>query len=335
MSYWEFFGLTRDPFGSTPDPAMFYKTLGHEDCFERLKLAIQLQRGLSVIIGDVGYGKTTIKVALIQELLAGGAHEIGVVNNPRDCRTDVQFLRAVLGQFGLESESRTALDLTTEFLRYLEAMHLAKRKVLLIIDEGQNLSGSHLEILRTFLSFETPTEKLINIAIFAQPELEEKIRRKRNLAQRVTMDHKLNPLNRKDTGGLIAHRLMLSRPAPAAASPSESANDAQIYPILSHFGPLNASIKYTESAIDVIHERSAGIPRLITNFCADCLIEAAFLRRHDIDAALAGEVIGRRVFTGADEGGRPVRQIQTTLGIGETADGLVSLDDARERRRAR
>jgi general secretion pathway protein A len=308
MSYYEFFGLSREPFGTTPDPSMFYKTLGHEDCYERLKLAVQLQRGLSVIIGDVGYGKTTIKVALIQELQAGAEYEIGIVNNPRDCRTDVQFLRSVLGQFGLTPQSRTALDLTNEFLRYLEAMHLARRKVLLIIDEGQNLSSSHLEILRTFLSFETPTAKLINIAIFAQPELEEKILRKRNLAQRVGMDHKLNPLNRKDTGGLIAHRINLS-----------------------HFGHLDAFI-YTEDAIDAIFERSHGIPRAITNFCSDCLIEAAFLRRKTIDAALVNEVIGRRIFTGADEDGRAVRQIQTTLGIPE---GVVSMDDERERRRAR
>src|SRR3954453_5069502 len=123
MTYFARFGLDREPFGTTPDPAMFYRTLGHEDCYERLKLAIMLQRGLSVIIGDVGYGKTTIKVALLQELHGNSAYEIGIINNPRDCRTDVQFLRAVLEQFGVAPAGRTALDLTTEFLRYLEAMH--------------------------------------------------------------------------------------------------------------------------------------------------------------------------------------------------------------------
>ena len=288
MTYFQRFGLTREPFGTTPDPEMFYKTLGHEDCYERLKLAIRLQRGLSVIIGDVGYGKTTIKVALLQGLQgtrgrANGrsadhhaAVEIGIVNNPRDCRTDVQFLRSILGQFGVAAAGRTGLDLTTEFLRYLQAMHLARRTVLLVIDEGQNLAGSQLEILRTFLSFETPTEKLINVVIFAQPELEEKIVRKRNLAQRVGMDHKLNPLNRRDTAGMIAHRLAV------AGRPSDAP-------------PL-----FTEEAIDVIHERSRGIPRAITTFCADCLVEAIFLNRDRVDGALATDVIGRRVFTGTD-----------------------------------
>jgi type II secretory pathway predicted ATPase ExeA len=302
MSYFRHFGMEREPFGTTPDPAMFYRTLGHEDCYERLKLAIALQRGLSVIIGDVGYGKTTIKVALMQELQGDGSHEIGIVNNPRDCRTDVQFLRAVLGQFGVDASGRTALDLTTEFLRFLETMHLAGRRPLLIIDEGQNLSGSHLEILRTFLSFETPTQKLIGVVIFAQPELEEKILRKRNLAQRVGMDHKLNPLNRRDTAAMIAHRLRVA------------GRDSDAAPI------------FTDEAIDVIHDRSQGIPRAITNFCAECLVEAIFMARDQVDGALASEVIGRRVFTGTDADGRTVSQVQRGLSI-------LSMAEERERRR--
>jgi general secretion pathway protein A len=305
MTYYRHFGMEREPFGTTPDPAMFYKTLGHEDCYERLKLAILLQRGLSVIIGDVGYGKTTIKVALLQELTGDPRFEIGIVNNPRDCRTDVQFLRAILEQFGVDAAGRTALDLTTEFLRYLEAMHIAERQVLLVIDEGQNLSSSHLEILRTFLSFETPTQKLINVVIFAQPELEEKILRKRNLAQRVGMDHKLNPLNRRDTAAMIAHRLHVAGRDP------------------------NAPSLFTNDAIDVIHERSHGIPRAITNFCADCLVEAVFTGQPVVDGLLAAEVIGRRVFTGTDSDGRAVTQVQRGLAIQRP----VSMEEERERRR--
>jgi general secretion pathway protein A len=306
MTYFKQFGLTREPFGTTPDPAMFYRTLGHEDCYERLKLAIALQRGLSVIIGDVGYGKTSIKVALLQELQVEPSYEIGIVNNPRDCRTDVQFLRAVLEQFGVHAGGRTALDLTTEFLRYLEAMHVAGRRPLLVIDEGQNLSGSHLEILRTFLSFETPTQKLIDVVIFAQPELEEKILRKRNLAQRVGMDHKLNPLNRRDTAAMIGHRLRV-------------AGRAEGEP------PV-----FTEEAIDVIHDRSQGIPRAITNFCAECLVEAVFLGVDQVDGSLATEVIGRRVFTGTDADGRAVTQVQRGL---ELPDAVISMAKERERRR--
>jgi len=306
MTYYRHFGMEREPFGTTPDPAMFYRTLGHEDCYERLKLAIALQRGLSVIIGDVGYGKTTIKVALLQELHGNPAIEIGIVNNPRDCRTDVQFIRAILGQFGVDASGRTALDLTTEFLRYLEAMHVDGRHPLLIVDEGQNLSGSHLEILRTFLSFETPTQKLLDVVIFAQPELEEKILRKRNLAQRVGMDHKLNPLNRRDTALMIAHRVSV-----AGRNPADHA-------------------LFTDEAINVIHDRSQGIPRAITNFCAECLIEAAFLQLDQVDAQLAAEVIGRRVFTGTDTDGHQVKQVQRGLGI---AEPVISMKEERERRR--
>lgn len=273
MSYYSFFGLIREPFGTTPDPEMFYKTLGHEDCYERLKLAIQLQRGLAIILGDIGYGKTTIKVALLRELQRDKAYEIAIINNPRDCRTDVQFLRAVLIQFGLQPEGRSGLEYTNQFLQFLETMHVQGRRVLLVIDEGQNLSGAQLEILRTFLSFETPTAKLINVVIFAQNELEDKIVRKRNLAQRVGMDHKLNPLNRRDTAGLIAHRLHVAGLPPDGAI-------------------------FTDEAINVIHSASRGIPRAITNFCADCLVEAVFLGHRTVDATLAATVIEGRVFKG-------------------------------------
>ncbi|MDP9358878.1 MAG: hypothetical protein M3R02_27090, partial [Chloroflexota bacterium] len=152
-------------------------------------------------------------------------------------------------------------------------------------------------------------QKLINIVIFAQPELEEKIVRKRNLAQRVGMDHKLNPLNRRDTAGMIAHRLAIAgRPAGAP--------------------PL-----FVPEAIDVIHERSGGVPRAITNFCADCLVEAAFLGRDNVDGALAADVIGRRVFTGTpglagrhgsdlDPGDGPIIQSRIPIG-GETLRATV------------
>ncbi len=273
MTYYKFFGLEREPFGTTPDPQMFYKTLGHEDCYERLKLAIQLQRGLAIILGDIGYGKTTIKVALLTELQRDPAFEIAIINNPRDCRTDVQFLRAVLTQFGLRPDGRSGLDYTNQFLQFLEMMHVRGQRVLLVIDEGQNLSGTQLEILRTFLSFETPTAKLINVVIFAQNELEDKIVRKRNLAQRVGMDHKLNPLNRRDTAGMIAHRLTVARL------------------------PQGQTI-FDEAAVDVIHEASRGIPRAITNFCADCLVEAVFLGHRVVNAELAAAVIETRVFKG-------------------------------------
>jgi type II secretory pathway predicted ATPase ExeA len=201
------------------------------------------------------------------------AFEIAIINNPRDCRTDVQFLRAVLTQFGLRPDGRSGLEYTNQFLQFLETMHVQGRRVLLVIDEGQNLSGAQLEILRTFLSFETPTAKLINVVIFAQNELEDKIVRKRNLAQRVGMDHKLNPLNRRDTAGMIAHRLAVA-------------------------GLPRGQVLFDDEAVDVIHEASRGIPRAITNFCADCLVEAVFLGHHAVSAELATAVIETRVFKG-------------------------------------
>jgi len=273
MSYYQFWGMTRDPFGTSPDPDMFYRTLGHEDCYERLKLAVLLKRGLSVVLGDVGYGKTTIKVALLRELQALKALEIAIVNNPHDCPSDFQFQKAVLQEFGVAPAGRNGLDLSTQFLEFLRDRNEADRNVLLVIDEGQNLSSSHLETIRSWLSFEKPEEKLINIAIFAQNELEPRIARKRNLAQRVAMDHKLNPLTQHDTGGLIHHRL--------------------------HVAGLAASTAlFSTDAIAAVYWASQGVPRVITNTCADALIEAVALRQPIVDAALVRTVAERKVFKG-------------------------------------
>jgi general secretion pathway protein A len=273
MSYYQFWGLDRDPFGTTPDPDMFYKTLGHEDCYERLKLAILLKRGLSVVLGDVGYGKTTIKVALLQELQRDPSFEIAVINNPRDCPSDFQFLRAVLREFRLPPVGRTGLDLSTQFLEFLQQKYTERKTVLLVIDEGQNLTTSYLEMIRSWLSFETPSEKLINIAIFAQNELEPRIVRKRNLAQRVAMDHKLNPLNRRDTEGLICYRMR------AAGLP-------------------DGTTVFTDAAVDAIYNTSHGVPRVITNTCADVLIEAVFQKQRLVDADLVQAVAERKLFRG-------------------------------------
>jgi general secretion pathway protein A len=275
MSYYEFFGMSREPFGTTPDPEFFYKTLGHQDCYERLKLAILLKRGLSIVLGDVGYGKTTIKVALLQELQTDPSFQIAIINNPRECRSEFQFLRAVLREFSMAPRGQSSLDLSNSLLEFLQTQYTEGKNVLLVIDEGQNLTTAHLEMLRAWLSFETPKEKLINIVIFAQNELEQRIIRKRNLAQRIGMDHKLNPLNRKDTEGLIVHRLRAA-------------------------GLQDSAVIFSSQAIDTIFELSKGIPRVITNICADALIEAVFMRTMTIDQDFIRAVDDKRVFKGVE-----------------------------------
>lgn len=255
-------------------------------------MAIQRHRGLAVVIGEAGYGKTTIMQALLAELQQDQRLAIGIVPDPRVCRTDVQFLRAVLGQFGVEATGRTGLDLMTEFVRFLTELPGTGRTALLVIDEGQHLTGSQLEILRTFLSVETPASAAIDVVIFAAADLEEKIGRKRNLARRVGMVHRLNPFNRRDTAGLIAHRLAVGGHPRANGRPL-----------------------FTEDAVDVIAERSGGIPRAIAGLCDASLREADRRRRDQIDGALAAAVADRGAQT-ARGNGEPVTQIRLELPFG-------------------
>ena len=257
------------------DRSTWYASLGQEDCLERLLLAVE-DGGCSVVYGEAGYGKSSVKLALLREAHRPGAFAIGRIDDPRACRTDVQFLRALLEQFGVAASGRTALDLTTDLLRALQALAGDGRRALLVVDDGHHLSGSQLELLRTALSA-SPT---LSVAIFAEPELAEKIGRKRALAQRVTMEHTLNPLNRRDTAGLVVHRL-----------------------------GGDEAIGATDEALTAIHAHTGGVPRAIVDLCARCRAAATAWGRAEIDrelvaAAIAGERAGATRRDPAEDNGR-------------------------------
>ncbi|HEV2107702.1 MAG TPA: AAA family ATPase [Thermomicrobiales bacterium] len=284
MSAYRHLGLARDPFApSSSDHAMFHRTLGHEDCLQRLQRAIHRQSGLALVLGEAGYGKSTIKTALLHELRRDADIEIGIIDDPRACRTDVQFLRAILDQFGLVADGRSALDLISGFQHYIGDHDAAGRTMLLVIDEGHHLTSAQLEIVRTLLSFDPNGDQSqrVMVVIFAQPELEEKIRRKRNLARRLSMTHTLNPLNRRDTAALIGHRLNLAGQ------------------------PVDAPYLLPEDAIEVIYECTGGVPRAIIDASDACLDAAIALGQTTVDAALAARASAIAVARANASGGTP------------------------------
>jgi type II secretory pathway predicted ATPase ExeA len=284
MSGHRLLGLATDPFDlSSNEQAMFYRTLGHQDCLERLQRAIGHQSGLVLVAGDTGFGKSTIRHALLHELQGDNRTTIGTIDDPRACRTDVQFLRAILAQFALPEGGRSAFDLISTLRRFIGDRETADGSVLLVLDDGHYLTSAQLEILRTLLSFDPDPDsgKRVTVVIFARPELEEKIRRKRNLARRLNLVHNLNPLNRSDTAALIRHRLT------AAGHPDD------------------APCPFHEDAIEAIYERTAGIPRAIIAAGNACLEEAHALGLTTIDGVVAARVSAIAVAQGA----RPIRGV--------------------------
>ncbi len=272
------FGLSREPFSpeAAPDPELFYPALGHEDCLERLRLTVALGLGLGLVTGETGYGKSTVRAALLDEIAHYPGLTIAVIDDPTDCRTDVLFLRRIMAHLGLAGTGRTGLDLSTALLRELEVRRAAGEAVLLVIDDAHRLAGNQLDVLRTLLTATTPAP--LTVLLFGEPELLDKVARKRNLAQRAAMSHTLNPLNRRDTAGLIGHRLAVA-------------------------GLTTGQDLFTGEAIDAIHVATGGVPAAIIALAAAGLDEAVAAGTGVIDGDLARRLIGTR--PGRENGASP------------------------------
>jgi type II secretory pathway predicted ATPase ExeA len=242
-------GLSEAPFRLGPDPRYFFRTQGHERALQRLYLSIEQKTGLDIIYGDYGTGKSTIAEILLQRYASRDDFVVGRITNP-GVPTVFQFYKLLLDCFGVEVQGRSTLNYSRALEGFALDTNLAENKsVLLIIDEGESLSPTFIDVLRTVLNFETPQKKFIQMTILAQLELIIKMKRKRNFVSRINMSYALNPLERDETKGLIEHRLRQA-------------------------GWEGTPIWFPEETIDVIFERSKGVPRSITSICREGLNQA-------------------------------------------------------------
>ena len=242
-------GLGEAPFRLGPDPRYFYRTQGHERALQRLYLSIEQNTGLDIIYGDYGTGKSTIAEILLQKYASQDSFIVGRITNP-GVPTVFQFYKLLLDCFGVEVQGRSTLSYSRALEQFALDTNLAENKsILLIIDEGESLTPTFIDVLRTVLNFETPKRKFIQITILAQLELIIKMKRKRSFVSRINMSYALNPLERDETKGLIEHRLKEA-------------------------GWNGEPVWFPEDTIDIIFEESKGVPRSITSICREGLNQA-------------------------------------------------------------
>ncbi|HTX59640.1 MAG TPA: AAA family ATPase [Verrucomicrobiae bacterium] len=239
MAYYRFFGLEREPFLDTADP-YFYCELGAlRRAKERLAASVDASRGLTVVLGAPGTGKTSLSGALEQELLADDRVVLGKILDPTFA-TDVEFLIAVGRVFGLALPPRSSAALKNALKNFFfETAILEKRTLVLVVDEAQNLSDENLEALRMLLNYHVPQRKLLNILLFGQNELENRIAEKGNLADRVDSWIRLQPLDQPMTLAILDFRLQR-----AGATPGQQL--------------------FTPEARALLIEGAAGVPRRLT-----------------------------------------------------------------------
>ena len=219
MDYFSILNLKKEPFSNSPDPGIFYPSRNHMECLHSIEMAIRLKRGLNVVLGEVGTGKTALCRKLIQQIsnAAGNdAIEMHLILDP-SFSSSFEFLSGIAGYFGLipsdgVTACRTEWQLKESIKNCLFAKAVEERKiVVLLIDEGQKLPDLCLEILREFLNYETNDCKLLQIVIFAQQEFREKIGEHANLANRVNLCYSLTPLGFRETCRMVAYRISQTR----------------------------------------------------------------------------------------------------------------------------
>ena len=220
MDYFKILNLKREPFSNSPEPELFFLSTEHLACLQQLELAIRLRRGLNVVMGDVGMGKTTLCRQLILRFTEpetdSNEVQTHLLLDPSFSNTR-EFLSTVATTFGLPGAETAESDwhLKESIKNYLFQKGVDEKKTIaLIIDEGQKLPGFCREVLREFLNYETNENKLLQIVIFAQNEFRRILKRHANFADRVNQYYFLKPLNFRETKALIRFRLSRSgRPA--------------------------------------------------------------------------------------------------------------------------
>jgi general secretion pathway protein A len=206
--YEAFYGLSEPPFRLTPDPHYLYLSTHHREALGHLLFGIREGTGFIAVTGDIGTGKTTLLRALLRDLEANTI--VGYIFNP--ALSDLELLQTVNSEFSLPAASTSKKELVDELNRFLVAQKLAGKRVVIIVDEAQNLPPATLEQLRLLSNLETETTKLLQIVLVGQPELKQLLGRPElaQLNQRITLRWHLEPLDRAETARYIAHRLRIA-----------------------------------------------------------------------------------------------------------------------------
>lgn len=261
--YQKFFGLRQSAFGVNPDPRFLFRMRETEEVLAALTHGIQNRLGFILLTGEAGMGKTTLLNKLLYGLRGQQVPTAFVFNSSLKAN---EFFDFIMADFGIKCESSMKSQVLMRLNEWLLERHALGKTAVLVVDEAQNLSFDVLEEICMLTNLETYTQKLLQIVLSGQPELEEKIRepRLRQLRQRIAMHAKLRPLTLEETRGYITERLRI-------------------------VGACGQTI-FTPEAVERVHKISGGIPRVINLLCEHALITAYAYERKPVAPDMIEEV---------------------------------------------
>ncbi|HNX68601.1 MAG TPA: AAA family ATPase [Candidatus Omnitrophota bacterium] len=282
MSYFKILGFEKEPFSTSPDPEFLYLSQGHQATLTNVLIELRLRRGLSVVLGDVGTGKTTLSRKLIQALKERGDFIVHYVLDP--CfESEHQFLYSLVRNFGINLEQYgsvqepgrvSVMDLKEAIEKFLyEKTVIGNKTVVLIVDEAQKLTETSIEMLRVILNYETNDTKLLQLVLFGQLELHTKIMKIPNFIDRISFKYTLNPLSLQETREMIHFRI----------KQGNYCSNARLF---------------QDDAIEMIHKISHGYPRKITMLCHRALKQLVMKRKWAVDEEIVGEIVSEDMRAG-------------------------------------
>jgi putative secretion ATPase (PEP-CTERM system associated) len=263
--YTDFYQLNGRPFQLTPDPRFYFDTETHRKAMAYLTYGLSQGEGFIVITGDIGAGKTTLVGHLMETIDRSKLVAAKIVTTQLDADS---MLKMVAMAFGVPSDNADKATLLSRLENYLHAQNRDGRRVLLIVDEAQNLPIGALEELRMLSNFQAGTDALLQIFLLGQPEFRDQLASSEaleQLRQRVIATHHLDPMTRDELPDYVAHRLNLCG--------------------------WNGRPTFTQGAFDAMYDYSGGVPRRLNNLASRILLFGALEQRDDIDEALVGDVV--------------------------------------------
>jgi len=260
--YNEFYNFREDPFNVTSDPDFFFSSKNHTEAFSHLLYGITQRKGIIVVTGEIGTGKTTLCRTLLNNL--DQKIKTAFILNPRF--SDLQLLQMIVADLGISGEFKNKFALINALNEFLIRETSIGNNVVLIIDEAQNLGVSQLEQIRLLSNLETEKQKLLQIILIGQPELDQylKLPELRQLNQRVTVRYHIPPLDQKELENYIHHRLKIAS--------AQIQNKYKVY--------------FTDKAIDAVYQHSYGTPRMINILCDRALLAGFVAETYTIDESI-------------------------------------------------
>jgi general secretion pathway protein A len=263
LNYLDFYELSQEPFSNAPVSRFYYSSAQHAQALMRLMHAVSQMKGLAVLVGDIGAGKTTLARRMLDNLPEDEyeAALLVIIHSGIDAHW---LLRRIALQLGVENPADEKLTLLSQLYQRLVRIYESGKKAVVLIDEAQMLASREImEEFRGLLNLEVPERKLLSFVFFGLPDIEENLRLDPPLAQRVALRYRLEPLTQEATEAYVRHRLRLAGAA---------------------------RVPFTEGAIAAIHRFSRGTPRIINTICDNALFEGFLARAKDVDDRLVERV---------------------------------------------